>query len=84
VAVEEVVTTAQDVDGGAAGAPPLLNSIYAVSERTSVCRSTVYKEIRRRRLRAVKIGARTLISERALVDWVTLLEAEAGAARHAR
>jgi excisionase family DNA binding protein len=55
----------------------VLNSIPKVVERTGLGRTTLYREIKLGRLRAVKVGARTLVSEEALNDYVTLLESEA-------
>jgi hypothetical protein len=41
-------------------------------------RSAVYKQISARRLRTMKVGARTLISRRAARDWETLCEISGG------
>jgi excisionase family DNA binding protein len=55
----------------------LLNPIPAVCERLNIGRTVVYREIAAGRLRSVKVGARRLVSEGALTEYVALLEQEA-------
>jgi excisionase family DNA binding protein len=62
-----------------------LNSVNDVVARTRLSRSKVYEEISSGRLRSVKVGARRLISEAALVDYIDgLADAsdEGGAPQH--
>jgi hypothetical protein len=49
-----------------------------VVEMTSLSRATLFTEIARGRLQAVKCGRRTLITHDALVAYVELLQREAG------
>jgi predicted DNA-binding transcriptional regulator AlpA len=48
-----------------------------VVQLTSLSRATVFAEIARGRLHAVKCGRRTLIPHESLVDFVALLKSEA-------
>jgi excisionase family DNA binding protein len=48
-------------------------SISAFCERFDVGRTKVYEEIKAGRLRAVKAGKRTLITDGAAADWVEKL-----------
>jgi excisionase family DNA binding protein len=47
-----------------------LNSIKDVVARTRLSRSTIYQELASGRLRSVKVGARRLIVESALIDYI--------------
>jgi excisionase family DNA binding protein len=49
------------------------STINQVAERHHVCRDTLYKEIRRGRLRAKKLGRRTLIYSDDEDAWVNSL-----------
>jgi excisionase family DNA binding protein len=50
-----------------------LNSIKNIVARTTLGRSTVYKEISSGRLRSVSVGRRRLIPEAALIDFIDAL-----------
>jgi excisionase family DNA binding protein len=50
-------------------------SIPEFSEITSICRTSVFAEIKAGRLRAVKCGKRTLIPAAALAAWLDSLSA---------
>jgi excisionase family DNA binding protein len=52
---------------------PQLLSLHQVSARTSLSRSTLYREIDAGRLKSVKIGKSVRISERALKDFIEAL-----------
>ncbi len=43
------------------------------AKRQGVCLSTVYKELRKGRLKAKKVGTRTHISAQAEQDWLSTL-----------
>jgi excisionase family DNA binding protein len=60
---------------------PQLHALGAVSARTSLSRSALYREIRAGRLRAVKIGKSLRISESDLQDFIGSLEAASTALR---
>ncbi|KRD05716.1 hypothetical protein ASE48_16205 [Mycobacterium sp. Root265] len=51
-----------------------LNSIKDVIARTRLSRSTIYLEIERGHLRSVKVGSRRLITEAALIDYISSLD----------
>ena len=55
---------------------PQMLSIPMVSERTSLSRSTLYREIDAGRLKTVKIGKSVRITEQALRDYIQQLESE--------
>lgn len=59
--------------------PPSLHQLSAVSERTGLSRSTLYREIDAGHLRALKIGRSIRISESELVRYIHSLEQMAGA-----
>ena len=48
-------------------------SIKSVAERYSISTQTVYREIKRGRLKAKKLGKRTIITEEAEQAWVDSL-----------
>jgi excisionase family DNA binding protein len=50
-----------------------LNSIKDIVARTRLSRSKLYQEMDSGRLQSVKIGRRRLITESALVDYITTL-----------
>jgi excisionase family DNA binding protein len=58
-------------------------SIQEFCSSYSVSKSTAYKEISAGRLRAVKIGDRTLIPEQSAADWLNALERMPPAAERA-
>ena len=67
-----------------APAPEPGKALYRVPEAMrllSLSRSVIYNQIRTGRLRSVKEGNARLIPADAITDYVTLLEAEAEAAR---
>jgi excisionase family DNA binding protein len=51
----------------------LAYSIKTASQKADVGRSKIYEEIKAGRLRAVKLGARTLIKHNDLVAWLETL-----------
>jgi excisionase family DNA binding protein len=55
--------------------PARLNDIPSVMHRTKVGRSTIFDLIGSGKLRSVKIGARRLVPESALVEFIERLEA---------
>jgi excisionase family DNA binding protein len=57
----------------------LLNSTNKVTERTSVGRSKIYKEMADGNLLSVKVGSRRLVPEAALIDYIDRLIAKATA-----
>jgi excisionase family DNA binding protein len=57
---------------------PYLHDIPAVQQLLGLGRCTIFDLIKTGRLRSVKVGARRLVSEAAIADFVTSLE-EAGA-----
>lgn len=52
----------------------LLYTIPQVCEAANTSRSLLYQEIQAGRLRILKIGRKTLITDAALREWVDLLE----------
>ena len=52
---------------------PQLLSLQKVSERTSLSRSTLYREIDAGRLKSIKIGKSVRVSEQALRDFIDSL-----------
>ena len=48
----------------------LAHSINEASDRSGVGRTKLYAEIKERRLRAIKVGRRTLILEKDLAAWL--------------
>ena len=58
---------------------PQMLSIPMVSERTSLSRSTLYREIDSGRLKVVKIGKSVRITEQALTEYIDALEIKGSA-----
>jgi excisionase family DNA binding protein len=56
-----------------------LNTIEDGMERLCISRSKIYMEMAAKRLRSVKVGSRRLIPESAIVEYISALEAGAGA-----
>ena len=56
---------------------PLANRIPRAAKRADVSRATIYNQIKAGRLRAVKVGARTLILEDDLQLWLSSLRSVA-------
>jgi excisionase family DNA binding protein len=54
---------------------PSAQSIEDFCDRYGIGRTTVYEEIRSGRLKAVKVGRRTLVPEEAGKDWLRSLPA---------
>lgn len=52
-------------------------SLAEVAQTMRISRSMVHREIVKGRIESVKIGKRRLVTERALADYVRLLEKEA-------
>lgn len=48
-----------------------------LAQRLPIGRSLLFEEIKAGRLQTVKIGRRTLVTERALAQYVSMLESEA-------
>ena len=53
----------------------LAYTLPQVSELTNVCRSLLYEHIKSGTLRVTKLGKKTLITDTALREWVSGLEA---------
>ncbi len=53
-----------------AATPPVLHSISEARRQLNLGRSTIYELLARRQLSAVKIGARTLITDESLAAFV--------------
>ena len=58
-----------------------LHSIKSTQERLSVSRTKIFALIGSGELRSVQIGARRLIPEQAIVDFINKLDADAGLCR---
>jgi excisionase family DNA binding protein len=56
---------------------PVMYRISTVIKLTGLSRSVIYEQIRAGRLRTVKQGRATLVTDAALADYVRLLEHEA-------
>ena len=54
----------------------ILFSLAEVCERTRLGRTTIYSEINSGRLKIVKVGRRTLVTQAALTAWLEQLEAD--------
>lgn len=52
-------------------------SVNEVAEMVGVCRRTIYNEIENARLKSYKVGARRLVSRKALDEWLQEREKEA-------
>ncbi len=50
-------------------------SIPEAVEVTGVSRSTLYREIRDKRLKAIKVGRRTLVGREAIDEWLAAMPA---------
>ena len=55
----------------------ILFSLAEVCGRTRLGRTTIYSEINLGRLKIVKVGRRTLVTQAALKAWLEQLEADA-------
>ncbi len=62
------------MEGLAERARAQLHDVEAVMERLDLGRSKVYELIASGRLRSVKVGRRRLVSEAAIVEFITELE----------
>jgi len=60
---------------------PLLYKVPDAMRLLRMSRSVIYEQIRAGRLRTVKQGRATFITAAAIANYITLLEAEAGAVR---
>ena len=47
-------------------APPLVNSVNTVCERLDICRATFYKAKNAGKIKTLKFGARTIVTEKEL------------------
>ncbi len=60
---------------------PLAYSVAGVTQELPLGRTTVYAEIAAGRLRTCKVRGRTVITRQSLLDYLALIEAEAGIER---
>ena len=75
---EELGTTSATIDARARvdGAPRLLLTVEEAAERIGICRSNMFKLIRRGEIQSVKVGRLRRVTPAALEDFVRRLTAE--------
>ena len=56
---------------------PEVLTVVEVANRLKVCRRTIYGEMNSGRLKTFKVGARRLVTERALTEYIHAREMEA-------
>ncbi|MBL1148323.1 MAG: helix-turn-helix domain-containing protein [Pseudomonadota bacterium] len=49
-------------------------SIPEVTQMVGLCRTVIYRELNSGRLRAIKLGKRTLITREAIEEWLSTLD----------
>lgn len=68
------MTDHRTIEASAKAGEPRLHPIPAVVERLGVGRTTVFSLIESGELRSVKVGRRRLVSEAALIEFITKVD----------